>query len=60
MTAHRRSFAAMGLGLLLATGCAPKRAPLQPVPQPPATQNLIVLLPDDDGTVGKVTVTNSQ
>ncbi|MBZ5537842.1 MAG: OmpA family protein [Acidobacteriia bacterium] len=59
MTVHRRSFAAMGLALLLATGCAPKHAPLQPVPQPPATQNLIVLLPDDDGTLGKVTVTNA-
>lgn len=57
MTAHRRSLAILGLGLLLAEGCAHKRA--QPVPQPPATQNLIVLLPDDGGTVGKVTVTNS-
>ncbi|MBZ5562879.1 MAG: OmpA family protein [Acidobacteriia bacterium] len=60
MTAHRGCLAAMGLGFLLAAGCAaPKRAPIQPVPQPPSTQNLIVLLPNDDGTVGKVTVTNS-
>ncbi len=60
MTSHRGCRAAMGLGFLLATGCAaPKRAALPPVPQPPSTQNLIVLLPNEDGTVGKVTVTNS-
>jgi outer membrane protein OmpA-like peptidoglycan-associated protein len=60
MSAQCRSLAAMGLGILLATGChAPKPAPAPPPAPPPATQNLIVLLPNEDGTVGKVTVTNS-
>lgn len=58
MSTHGKSLVAIGLGLLLATGCHPKPAPVQAV-APPATQNLIVLLPNEDGTVGKVTVTNS-
>jgi len=61
MSAPGRILVAIGLGLLLATSChKPKPAPPPPPPPPPpATQNLIVLLPNEDGTVGKVTVTNS-
>jgi len=59
MSTHGKTLAAIGLGLLIATGChTPKPAPVQAV-APPATQNLIILLPNEDGTVGKVTVTNS-
>jgi len=48
-----------GLGFLLMMGCsARKPAPEQPIP-PPATQNLIVLMPNEDGTTGKVTVASS-
>jgi outer membrane protein OmpA-like peptidoglycan-associated protein len=58
MTARRGGLAAIVLGLLLAVGChSPKPAP--PPPPPPATQNLIVLLPNEDGSVGKISVTNS-
>src|SRR5262249_10012124 len=56
MTPRSGIVAAIGLQVFLCC-CAPKRVQLQP--QAPSNQNLIVLLPDDDGTVGKVTVTNS-
>jgi len=51
--------------LVLMAACARKLPPPAPVPPPPAPvaapapkQNLIVLLPDPEGKVGKVTVTN--
>lgn len=60
MSTQGRILAAMGFVFLLATGChAPQPAPAPPAPPPPSTQNLIVLLPNQDGTVGKITVTNS-
>ena len=48
------------LCLVLGTACAPKRVPAaQPPPPPPAPkQNLVVLLPDADGKVGRIVVTN--
>jgi peptidoglycan-associated lipoprotein len=44
---------------LLAAGCARRRAPTPP-PSPPAPkQNIVVLLPEPDGTAGRISVTNS-
>jgi outer membrane protein OmpA-like peptidoglycan-associated protein len=45
--------------IILATGCAPKRAqaPLPAAPQP--KQNLVVLLPDPEAKPDSITITNS-
>lgn len=49
-------------GLLLVMACGPKRVPTAqapPPPPPPAPkQNLIVLLPEADGRVGRIVVSN--
>ncbi len=50
-------------GLLLVMACGPKRVPTAqaPPPPPPAPapkQNLIVLLPEADGKVGRIVVSN--
>lgn len=50
------------LAAVLLGGCAKKLPPPSPPPSPPVAQapkqNLIVLLPETDGKVGRVTVTN--
>lgn len=50
----------MLMGVLLAAGC---RAPAPPPPPPPSPapqkQNLVVLLPNEDGTSGSLVVTNA-
>lgn len=45
------------LFLLMLSGCRAKRA--QPAPTPPLPQNVIGLLPEEDGSVGGIVVTNT-
>jgi outer membrane protein OmpA-like peptidoglycan-associated protein len=46
--------------LLSIAGCAPKPAPAPaPPPPPPPKQNLVVLLPDQEGRPSSIAVTNS-
>jgi outer membrane protein OmpA-like peptidoglycan-associated protein len=44
--------------ILLAAGCAGSR-PAPPPPPAPPPQNVFILLPDADGRVGKITVSNA-
>jgi outer membrane protein OmpA-like peptidoglycan-associated protein len=43
--------------LLVLSACRPKPAPAPPAP--PIPQNAVVLLPEDDGTTGKIQFTNA-
>lgn len=53
----KRLFIVAALFLLLLSGCRAKRA--QPAPTPPPPENVVGLLPEDDGSVGRIVVTNT-
>lgn len=56
MKFHKTIRFALFFSLVIAAGC---RAPAPPPPPPPALQNLFVLLPNEDGTIGSILVTNA-
>ena len=55
-TCLRAAFAPL---ILFASGCAPKQEQAPPPVPPQPKQNLVVLLPDPEGKIGSITISNS-